>query len=121
MDIELIMNKVLYLYTWCGVLIICYLFPKLYITHERKNEVKPAEIFEKISIWIISIFLLSFVCWFYVYNFKNTLSEFIACFIITIFPVALGIHQGFKKDSKLTLEERKKIKKEIEDLNEQAI
>jgi len=56
----------------------------------------------------------------YADNFKNTLSEFIASFILTVFPVAFGISHAFRKDSKLTLEERRKIKKEIEDLNERA-
>lgn len=121
MDINLIINKIFHVYGWCGVLIICYLFPKFYIKHDRKNEIKPAEKSEKISIWIISILLLSFACWLYAYNIKNTLTEFIAYFIITVFPVAFGISHGFNRDGKLTLEERRKIKKEIEDLNDRSI
>ena len=120
MDIDFIINKIFHVYAWSGVLIICYLLPKFYIKHQRKDEIKPAAKLEKTSFCIVSILLLSFVCWLYADNFKNTLPEFIATFFIAIFPVAFGISHGFKRDGKLTLEERRKIKKEIEDLNETA-
>ena len=117
MDIDLVLHRFIYVYGSCVVIFVCFFSTQFYIKSSRKDDKEPAGKAEKIAMWIASVFILTIVSLIYAWSRKNRLSEFIAAFIIMFIPVAYGIRYGFQKDSKLTVEERKRIKKEIEDLN----
>ncbi len=120
MNIDLLIYRIFYVYGCCAVIYSCFSFTQFYIKSFRKDDKEPAQIHEKIYMWIISLIVLAFASWAYASNTKNKLTEFVAAFIIMFIPLALGISRGFNKDKKLTVEEREKIKREIEDLNRRS-
>lgn len=118
MDIDLLLRRFFFVYGSVAIVASCYLFSRFYVKITRKDQTEPAKRGEMITTLIEAILLLSFVSWLYTYKMKEQLTEFVATFLILFIPITYGLLDGFSRDKKLTKEERRKIKFEIDNTKE---
>lgn len=116
MSADLIFQRFLIAYGAFGAIYGCYYLPRHYIKITRKDKLKAASLYEKIWIWLSCFLTMIFIDGVAAFKAKNQEEVFLSYFLILCLPLAFGISRGLQRDSKLTLEERKKIKYEIDKL-----
>jgi len=113
MDLNYILHKVVYTYLDFLLILFSFIICKVgLVPASRKNLNLPASKNEKISLYFNVFFVLGIGIWLFTRNYKNSISNFIAYFIIIIIPAFYGIKNGFEEDAKLTSEERIKRKRD---------
>jgi hypothetical protein len=111
MNWDLYIDKILIVYAHFIIVIGAYYFTKNFIPVTRKDKYYPATLSEKIWIYIAAALIVFFISWLYAHN---SITDGAIAFTILSISAFGGIMDALKIDAKLTSDDRRKIKKDIE-------